>query len=61
MTPRHLRNSILTADLAWGVLAMPLAYLMRYGWVWHGPAFTNTVQPFRSEKLTRTSANKDYL
>src|SRR5579864_5554240 len=38
MTPRHLRNIILTADLAWGVLAMPLAYLMRYGWVWHGPA-----------------------
>ena len=37
MTPRHLRNSILTADLAWGVLAMPLAYLMRYGWVWRGP------------------------
>ena len=37
MTPRHLRNTILTADLAWGVLAMPLAYLLRYGWVWHGP------------------------
>jgi lipopolysaccharide/colanic/teichoic acid biosynthesis glycosyltransferase len=37
MTARHLRNSILTADLVWGVLAMPLAYLMRYGWVWHGP------------------------
>lgn len=37
MTPRNLRNSILTADLAWGMLAMPLAYLMRYGWVWHGP------------------------
>jgi len=37
MTPRHLRNSILTADLAWGALAMPLAYLMRYGWVWRGP------------------------
>src|ERR1700739_2537662 len=38
MTPRNLRNSILTADLVWGVLAMPLAYLMRYGWAWHGPA-----------------------
>jgi lipopolysaccharide/colanic/teichoic acid biosynthesis glycosyltransferase len=37
MTPRNLRNLILTADLAWGMLAMPLAYLMRYGWVWHGP------------------------
>ena len=37
MTSRHLRNSILTADLVWGVIAMPLAYLMRYGWVWHGP------------------------
>lgn len=37
MTPRHLRNTILTADLAWGMLAMPVAYLMRYGWVWHGP------------------------
>jgi lipopolysaccharide/colanic/teichoic acid biosynthesis glycosyltransferase len=38
MTSRNLRNSILTADLVWGVLAMPLAYLMRYGWAWHGPA-----------------------
>jgi lipopolysaccharide/colanic/teichoic acid biosynthesis glycosyltransferase len=37
MNPRNLRSTILTADLAWGVLAMPLAYLMRYGWVWHGP------------------------
>jgi lipopolysaccharide/colanic/teichoic acid biosynthesis glycosyltransferase len=37
MTPRNLRNLILTADLAWGMLAMPFAYLMRYGWVWHGP------------------------
>lgn len=37
MTPRNLRNIILTADLAWGMLAMPLAYLMRYGWVWRGP------------------------
>jgi sugar transferase EpsL len=37
MTNRNLRSSILTADLIWGVLAMPIAYLMRYGWVWHGP------------------------
>ena len=37
MTPRNLRNIILTADLAWGMLAMTLAYLLRYGWVWHGP------------------------
>ena len=37
MTSRNLRNTILTADLAWGVLAMPLAYLLRYGPVWHGP------------------------
>jgi putative colanic acid biosysnthesis UDP-glucose lipid carrier transferase len=37
MTPRTLRNSILTADLIWGMLAMPIAYLMRYGWVWRGP------------------------
>ena len=37
MTSRNLRNSVLTADLAWGMLAMPLAYLLRYGWVWHGP------------------------
>jgi lipopolysaccharide/colanic/teichoic acid biosynthesis glycosyltransferase len=36
MTSRNLRNSILTADLAWGMLAMPLAYLLRYGWVWPG-------------------------
>jgi len=36
MTARNLRNSILTADLAWGMLAMPLAYILRYGWVWHG-------------------------
>jgi len=38
MTSRNLRSSILTADLVWGMLAMPLAYLMRYGWVWGGPA-----------------------
>jgi lipopolysaccharide/colanic/teichoic acid biosynthesis glycosyltransferase len=37
MTHRSLRNTILTADLVWGVLAMPLAYLMRYGFVWDGP------------------------
>ena len=37
MTPRDLRSTILTADLVWGVFAMPIAYLMRYGWVWHGP------------------------
>jgi lipopolysaccharide/colanic/teichoic acid biosynthesis glycosyltransferase len=37
MTIRNLRSTILTADLIWGVLAMPIAYLMRYGWVWHGP------------------------
>src|SRR5271166_2554262 len=37
MIARTLRNSILTADLVWGMLAMPIAYLMRYGWVWHGP------------------------
>jgi len=37
MTARNLRNAILTADLTWGLLAMPVAYLMRYGWVWHGP------------------------
>jgi lipopolysaccharide/colanic/teichoic acid biosynthesis glycosyltransferase len=37
MIARILRNGILTADLAWGVVAMPLAYLARYGWVWHGP------------------------
>jgi len=38
MTAHILRKQILTADLAWGVLAMPVAYLARYGWVWHGPA-----------------------
>ena len=38
MTTRNLRNTVLTADLAWGVLAMPLAYLLRYGWAWHGSA-----------------------
>jgi len=37
MTIRNLCSSILTADLIWGVVAMPIAYLMRYGWVWHGP------------------------
>jgi lipopolysaccharide/colanic/teichoic acid biosynthesis glycosyltransferase len=37
MTPRNLRNLILTSDLTWGILAMPLAYLVRYGWVWRGP------------------------
>jgi lipopolysaccharide/colanic/teichoic acid biosynthesis glycosyltransferase len=43
MTARNLRNSVLTADLAWGVLAMPLAYLLRYGWVWHGTAKTSAL------------------
>lgn len=37
MIRRTLRNSILTADLVWGILAMPIAYLLRYGWVWRGP------------------------
>ena len=37
MTLRNLRSLILTVDLAWGMFAMPLAYLLRYGWVWHGP------------------------
>jgi len=37
MTVRNLRNSILKADLAWGMIAMLLAYLLRYGWIWHGP------------------------
>lgn len=35
MNSRNLRNSILTADLIWGIMAMPIAYLLRYGWVWH--------------------------
>jgi len=43
MTTRNLRNGILTADLAWGLLAMPVAYLMRYGWVWHGPTDSSAV------------------
>ena len=30
-----LRRSILAADLAWGVLAMALAYVFRYGWLWN--------------------------
>jgi lipopolysaccharide/colanic/teichoic acid biosynthesis glycosyltransferase len=38
VTHRSLRNGMLIADLAWGVLAMPLAYSMRYGWSWNGPA-----------------------
>jgi lipopolysaccharide/colanic/teichoic acid biosynthesis glycosyltransferase len=51
MISRNLRNTILTADLVWGVLAMPLAYLMRYGWVWHGPA-DNTALVFAPALLT---------
>jgi putative colanic acid biosynthesis UDP-glucose lipid carrier transferase len=36
MTARNLRSTVLTADLVWGVFAMPLAYLLRYGWPWQG-------------------------
>lgn len=37
MKPRDLRYIILTADLACMGLSMLLAYLIRYGFVWHGP------------------------
>ncbi|HLV88250.1 MAG TPA: sugar transferase [Candidatus Sulfotelmatobacter sp.] len=43
MTQRTLRTFILAADLVWGVLAMPLAYLLRYGWVWRGPTDSSAV------------------
>jgi lipopolysaccharide/colanic/teichoic acid biosynthesis glycosyltransferase len=43
MTASNLRNTVLTADLAWGVLAMPLAYLLRYGWIWHGTAHSSAL------------------
>lgn len=37
MTAPNWRNRILAADLVWGMIAMLLAYLLRYGWVWYGP------------------------
>src|ERR1700730_3133116 len=33
----NLRSWISAADLAWVAIAMALAYLLRYGWVWNGP------------------------
>jgi lipopolysaccharide/colanic/teichoic acid biosynthesis glycosyltransferase len=36
-TPIMIRRAILTADLACIVVAMGLAYVLRYGWVWNGP------------------------
>jgi lipopolysaccharide/colanic/teichoic acid biosynthesis glycosyltransferase len=32
-----VRRSVLVADLVWSFVAMCVAYLLRYGWVWHGP------------------------
>jgi lipopolysaccharide/colanic/teichoic acid biosynthesis glycosyltransferase len=32
-----LRRAIVASDLAWITVAMGVAYLSRYGWVWNGP------------------------
>jgi|KBSMisStaDraftv2_1062788.scaffolds.fasta_scaffold02458_6 lipopolysaccharide/colanic/teichoic acid biosynthesis glycosyltransferase len=37
MKSNNLRNWILAADLVWVAIAMTLAYVLRYGWVWEGP------------------------
>jgi len=34
---QRLQHWILAADVAWAFIALPLAYVMRYGLTWHGP------------------------
>jgi lipopolysaccharide/colanic/teichoic acid biosynthesis glycosyltransferase len=34
---QFIRRGILAADLAWIVLSLTFAYLLRYGWTWNGP------------------------
>jgi lipopolysaccharide/colanic/teichoic acid biosynthesis glycosyltransferase len=38
MKKQRLQHWILAGDIAWAFIALPLAYVMRYGFNWHGPA-----------------------
>jgi lipopolysaccharide/colanic/teichoic acid biosynthesis glycosyltransferase len=38
MKKQRLQHWILAGDIAWALIAFPLAYVMRYGFIWHGPA-----------------------
>lgn len=37
MKHQRLQHWILAGDIAWAIIALPLAYLMRYGLTWYGP------------------------
>jgi len=34
---QRLQHWILAGDITWAFIALPLAYVMRYGFTWHGP------------------------
>ena len=38
MKKQRLQHWILAGDIAWAFIALALAYVMRYGFTWHGPA-----------------------
>jgi lipopolysaccharide/colanic/teichoic acid biosynthesis glycosyltransferase len=37
MKKQRLQHWILAGDITWALIALPLAYVMRYGFTWHGP------------------------
>ena len=37
MKKQRLQHWILAGDIAWAFIALPLAYVMRYGFTWNGP------------------------
>ncbi len=37
MKKQKLQHWILAGDITWALIALPLAYVMRYGFTWHGP------------------------
>ena len=37
MKKQRLQHWILAGDITWAFFALPLAYVMRYGFTWHGP------------------------
>ena len=38
MKKQRLQHWILASDITWALIALPLAYVVRYGFTWHGPA-----------------------
>jgi lipopolysaccharide/colanic/teichoic acid biosynthesis glycosyltransferase len=38
MKKQRLQHWILAGDITWAFVALPLAYVMRYGLTWHGPS-----------------------